>query len=107
MLELLSRRRWRHSQLIADQFWKRFIQNYLPSLQARQKWRTDGKQLQIGDVVMIIDQQLPRALWPVGKVTKVIPGADQKVRAVEVQGKERTYVRPVARLICLPALPED
>lgn len=33
--ELLSRRRWRHSQIIADHFWKRFIKFYLPGLQTR------------------------------------------------------------------------
>ena len=35
--ELLTRRRWRHSQVLADHFWSSFTRNYLPSLQARQK----------------------------------------------------------------------
>ncbi|KAE8292497.1 hypothetical protein D5F01_LYC09867 [Larimichthys crocea] len=38
--ELLGRRRWRHSQLLADNFWRNFIKVYMPSLQARQKART-------------------------------------------------------------------
>ncbi|KAL0199224.1 hypothetical protein M9458_007764, partial [Cirrhinus mrigala] len=57
--ELLSRRRWRHSQVLADHFWRHFIQHYLPNLQIRQKWRTEEANLQIGDTVMIVDQQLP------------------------------------------------
>ncbi|CAM4718193.1 unnamed protein product [Leuciscus chuanchicus] len=36
--EILSRRRWRHSQVLADQFWTHFIRSYLPFLQSRQKW---------------------------------------------------------------------
>ncbi len=36
--ELLSRRPRRHSQVLADNFWSRFIRNYLPGLQTRQKW---------------------------------------------------------------------
>ncbi len=40
---LLGRRRWRHSQVLADHFWTAFIRDYLPSLQDRHKWRKDGK----------------------------------------------------------------
>ncbi|KAJ8409961.1 hypothetical protein AAFF_G00210020 [Aldrovandia affinis] len=106
--EILGRRRWRHSQILADHFWKHFIKHYLPGLQACQKWRTEAAaDLQVGDIVMIIDNQLPRALWPVGKVTQVFPGADNRVRSAEVLVKDRTYTWPVARLISLPALPEE
>lgn len=56
---------------------------------------------------MIVDNQLPRALWPVGKVIQVFPGADNRVRSAEVLVKDRTYTRPVARLISLPSLPEE
>ncbi|KAL0169529.1 hypothetical protein M9458_034125 [Cirrhinus mrigala] len=71
--ELLSRRRWRHSQLLADHFWKQFIRNYLPSLQTRQKWMSETDNLQIGETVMIVDQQLPRALWPIGRIIISLP----------------------------------
>lgn len=104
--ELLSRRRWRHSQLLADHFWKHFIQFYLPGLQARQKWYSDTPNIEIGATVMIIDSQLPRALWCVGRVTQTLPGGDGKVRTVQVKVGDRSYTRPVARLIRLPALPE-
>ena len=31
-------RRWRHVQFLVDQFWKRWVREYLPTLQLRQKW---------------------------------------------------------------------
>lgn len=105
--ETLGRRRWRHSQVLADHFWKHFLTHYLPGLQARQKWRTEAAELQVGEVVMIVDNQLPRALWPVGKVVQVFPGADKRIRSAEVAVKDKKYVRPVARLISLPVLPEE
>lgn len=105
--ETLGRRRWRHSQILADHFWKHFLTHYLPGLQARQKWRTEAGELQVGEVVMIVDNQLPRALWPVGKVVQVFPGADKRIRSAEVAVKDKKYVRPVARLISLPDLPEE
>ncbi|XP_067294186.1 uncharacterized protein [Pseudorasbora parva] len=104
--ELLSKRRWRHSQLLADHFWRRFLRNYLPELQVRQKWHRESENLKPGTVVMIVDHQLPRALWPVGQVTKVFPGEDGRARTAEVEVKKKTYLRPITRLISLPALPD-
>lgn len=105
--ELLTRRRWRHSQVLADQFWSRFIRQYLPAQQTRQKWQKEKDNLTVGTVVMIVDPQSPRALWLVGTVKAVCPGSDGRVRAAEVKVKDRTYLRPVARLIKLPAFPDD
>lgn len=56
---------------------------------------------------MIVDNQSSRALWQFGTVKSVIPEADGKVRTVEIQVKDRTYVRPVARLIQLSTLPQE
>ncbi len=68
--ELLSRKRWRHSQVLADHFWAHYVKRYLPELQMQNKWMTEtGKNLKTGTVVMIVDHWLPRALWPVGKVS--------------------------------------
>ena len=33
-----SKRRWRQIQFLADLFWKRWVREYLPTLQRRQKW---------------------------------------------------------------------
>ncbi|XP_048030334.1 uncharacterized protein LOC125279307 [Megalobrama amblycephala] len=104
--ELLSRKRWRHSQILADQFWSCYLRNYLPGLQSRHKWQQEKDNLTVGTVVMIADPQFPRAFWPIGTVKAVHTGADNKVRAAEIQVKDRTYIRPVVRLIKLPSLPE-
>lgn len=104
--ELVSRRRWRHSQILADQFWRHYIKFYLPGLQSRQKWQNDTPDTQVGSTVLIVDPQLPRSLWPVGKVVDVHPGADTRVRTAKVQVGKKTYTRPVARLIQLPAIPD-
>lgn len=98
---------WRHSQVLVDQFWSHFILYYLPSLQARQKWAKDKDNLKIGTVVMIVDQSLPRAVWPVGHVRKTITGVDGKVRSAEVLVNGKPYIRPVAKLIELPAFPDS
>ncbi|XP_051809278.1 uncharacterized protein LOC127535407 [Acanthochromis polyacanthus] len=103
--ELLSRRRWKHSQVLADHFWARFIRLYVPSLQARQKWHDTAADIKKDSVVMITDPHLPRGLWPIGKVVKVHRSADGHIRSADVKVKSRLYTRPVARLVVLPALP--
>ncbi len=105
--ELLSRRRWRHCQVLADQFWRHFVRHYLPTLQTRSKWWNDSENLQSDTVVMVVDPQLPRASWPVGRVSKVLPGADGRIRTAEVKIEDKTYVRPVTRLIKLPTIPDE
>lgn len=102
--DLLGTRRWRHSQVLADHFWSTFIRHYLPSLQERQEWRKDGKEVAVGQVVLIVDSQLPRALWPVESVTQTYPGADDRIHTVTMQVKDKTYRRPVSRLVQLPSL---
>ncbi|XP_042069251.1 uncharacterized protein LOC121812105 [Haplochromis burtoni] len=105
--ELLSRRRWKHSQVLADHFWSRFIRLYLPSLQLRQKWRSSPADVTEGSVVMIVDPQLPRASWLVGCISKVHPSPDGHIRSADIKVKDRTFTRPVARLVVLPALPDE
>lgn len=105
--ELLSRRRWKHSQVLADHFWSRFIRLYLPGLQSRQKWQSSSADVKEGSVAMIVDPQLPRASWLVGRISKVHPSPDGHIRSADIKIKDRTFTRPVARLVLLPALPND
>ncbi|XP_016393730.1 uncharacterized protein LOC107728153 [Sinocyclocheilus rhinocerous] len=102
--EMLSRRHWRHSQVLADRFWSRFIRDYLPSLQTRQKWQASPPNLKEQTFVMIVDPQLPRSLWPVGQVIKTHQSSDGHIRSADVLIKGQVYTRPVARLVILPAL---
>lgn len=80
------------------------IQRYLPGLQPRQKWNQTTPPLKVGQTVMVVDYQLPRASWPVGQVTQVFPSPDGQVRVAEVAIGEHKYQRPVSKLITLPEL---
>lgn len=84
--ELMGCRRWRHSQVLADQFWSQFTKYYLPDMQSRRKWYKEKEELAPGYVVMIVD---PRSQWPIGKVTETIVSSDQSVRAAKVNVENR------------------
>ncbi|KAK9539574.1 hypothetical protein VZT92_004673 [Zoarces viviparus] len=67
----MGRRRWRHCQMLVDQFWIQFTRNYLPTLQTRQKWQKAADNIAVDSVVLILDPLLPRAQWPIGKLPEL------------------------------------
>jgi len=96
-----SRRRIKVAQALTEQYWKRWLKEYAPSLTERKKWLRQRRNLQVDDVVLVVDNQSPRGTWPVGRVTKIIPGSDGIVRVAIVKTKHGEYKRPVAKLCLL------
>lgn len=89
--ELLSGWQWKHAQVLADHFWTRFIRLHLPGVQSRQKWQSSPADVTQGSVAMIVDPQLPRALWPIGHIIKNHPSPDGHIRSADVKVKDRIY----------------
>lgn len=83
--DLLGRHRWWQNQVLTDNFWSLLVWQYLPSLQECQKWKSDGRELTIGQVILIVDPRFPQSSWPVGTVTEIFPAADGRVRSATVQ----------------------
>ncbi|XP_053686561.1 uncharacterized protein LOC128736105 [Sabethes cyaneus] len=92
---------WRTSQIYANLFWKRWLQEYLPSISRRTKWHYPVKPIQIGDVVIITDPDLPRNSWPKGRVVDVKRGKDGQVRSATVKTAVNVYERPAVKLAVL------
>ncbi|CAB4031845.1 Hypothetical predicted protein [Paramuricea clavata] len=88
--EILSRR-FEFIQSLVQQFWQRFIQEYLPTLQKRGKWRLKERQMKVGDLVLMVDYETPRGKWKLGRVEEVYPGKDGVVRNVLVKTQHGQY----------------
>ena len=99
--DLYSRKQWRHTQFIADCFWSRWIREYVPTLQQRHKWLLSKRNLAVNDLVLVVDNTVPRSRWLLGRVTRVFPGEDLCVRTAEVKTKNSRLVRPVTKLCLL------
>ncbi len=85
--ELLSRKRWRYSQVLAGHFWAHLptSRDIYPNCELEiSGWLKLAKPKKTGTVVMIVDHHLPRALWPVGKVSVTVPGSDGNIQTAEV-----------------------
>ena len=94
-------RRWRHCQYLADRFWKRWIKEYLPIIQHRQKWIDQQRDFRINDVVLLCDDLTPRNQWRLARITEVNQGRDGRVRSATLRTKDGTYRRPVTKLCLL------
>ena len=85
-------------QYMANQFGQRWTEEYLQTLQVRQKWQDVRKNLTVDDMVLLYDEHLPRLKWQLGRVTQVFPDANGKVRQVEVKTGSSSFRRPVTKL---------
>ncbi len=83
--DLYGKKRWRQIQYLANLFGTRWRREYLPLLQERQKWTIDRKSHQIGDLVLIVDQLLPRNQWSLGRIVGITKDKSETVRIVDVK----------------------
>lgn len=98
--DIYSRRRWRQIQYLADLFWRKWVREYLPIMQPRNKWNKVRRNLQPGDLVVIVDNTAPRNSWVLGRVLQTQPGSKGLVRSALIKTKTGILQRPVNKL-CL------
>ena len=79
---------WKQSWALIDGFWKRWLRDYVSALQSRPKWRRTEPDLVVGDVVLLVDGQVRRNAWKLGRVTEVV-GDGVHVRQVMVRTADR------------------
>ena len=101
-----SRRRWRRVQYLADQFWQRWIREYLPLLQKRQKWNRSCRNFASDDIVLVVNETTPRSSWPLARITHVYPDANGHVWKVKLRTKSSILERPVDKCILLEGINE-
>ena len=102
-IDTLYRRQWNQVNQLADQFWRRWMQEYVPLLRRQQKWIKGNFNLSEGDVVIVSQPSTPRNLWPLGVVVEAIHSPDGAVRTVRLKTKYGDIVRDVRKLCLLEA----
>ena len=56
--DIYSRRRWRRVQHIAGELWTRWREEFLQTLEVRQKWNNQKSNFKVGDVVLIREDSI-------------------------------------------------
>lgn len=93
--------RWQYVQLLQQHFWKRWSKDYLSRMQQRPKWFQRRRDLKIGDLVLMAEDNLPPSKWARGRVEQTHPGRDGHVRVVTLRTATSTFRRPVVKLTLL------
>ena len=78
------RKRWRRVQHLANEFWSRWRKEYLQNLQSPAKWVETRRDIQIGDIVIVKEDSLPRNKWSLARVEEVFRDHDDHVRRVKL-----------------------
>ena len=92
------KKRWRRIQELVKHFWRRWMREWLPNLNSRKKWLKTQRNLQVGEVILLMSPDAPRGKWPLGRVLEVYPGEDGRVRVAKVQVGCNTLTRSVSKL---------
>ena len=90
--------RWQRAQQMFQHFWRRWSKEYLHSLQQRRKWTQKERNIDIGDLVLVKDDNLPPLKWSMGRIVMVNPGTDGLIRIVKVKTATGEYDRPIVKI---------
>ncbi|XP_073943295.1 uncharacterized protein [Choristoneura fumiferana] len=92
------RKEWQKVLRLSEHFWGRWLKEYLPSLRPKKSTGSQHENLKVDDVVLVVDPDMPRGVWPMGRIVEVFPGRDGIVRVADVATKGGTLRRPVRKL---------
>ncbi|CAK1595921.1 unnamed protein product [Parnassius mnemosyne] len=94
--------RWQLVQKMTQNFWRRWSQEYLSYLLHRYKWTYQVPEPNIGDVVLVKENDLPPCRWLLGRIIEKHPGPDQITRVVTLRTKSSIVKRPTSKICVLP-----
>lgn len=76
---------WGFQQKMFQQFWKSWKDDYIISLQKRNKWYNREQNLKPGDMVLIQHENTPPSKWPLGLIRSVSKAPDGLVRSAIIE----------------------
>ncbi|KAJ0169352.1 hypothetical protein K1T71_015236 [Dendrolimus kikuchii] len=118
---ITSLRRWQLTQRMMQNFWRRWSQEYLTTFLHRYKWASQSPEPNIGDLVLVKEEDLPPSRWLLGRIIakhpvedlppsrwllgRIIakhPGSDGITRVVSLRTKASVIKRPTSKICILP-----
>ena len=94
---------WTQVKQRLQQIWKRLLQEYVPTLNQRQKWTSKEAALEVDDVVWLLEEWTPRGIWPLGRFTRIFTGPDKTARSCELKTALGSLTnQPLSCNMCTP-----
>lgn len=78
---------------MSQHFWDKWQGQYLVRLQQRKKWTSEGPNLKVGQLVLIMDDNQAPANWLLGRIIETHPGSDGMVRVATIRTQNSTLKR--------------
>lgn len=97
-----ERQMWAERIKMMENFWIRWKEEYLVTLQERKKWRRQTENVKVGQMVVMRDENSPPTHWRLGRIVELLPGQDGLVRNVVVKTEKGAFKRPIQKLSNLP-----
>ncbi|XP_070137047.1 uncharacterized protein [Drosophila bipectinata] len=94
--------RWEHLKALQQEFQLRWKEEYLKELHKRNKWRAPTRDLRVGYMAVIKEDNIPSNEWRLGMVDAVYPGSDGHVRVIDIRTARGLVKRPVVKVVLLP-----
>lgn len=94
-------------ELLRQHFWRRFNKEYISQLHQRTRWQRTQGALTEGSLVIVKDEALPVAQWPLGRIVKLYPGHDGEARVADIKIKTGTIRRAFHKICPLLDGPSD
>lgn len=94
-------KKWRLVQALLNEIWSRWLREWVTELNKRKKWHAQDENLQVGDIVMVIEEDISKSRgdFPLARVTEVHTGPDGLVRSCKVKTADgRTHTRIIQKL---------
>ena len=101
-METVPYYKWNKQQQFIRSFWIRWSEEYIVELYRAAKWKHRTRNLQVGDLVIVLDVRLGVTRWPLGRFISVVTGSDGRVRVVTVRtqnGQLKLTARKLALLL--------
>ena len=70
-------------------------------LQERQKWNHPRRNLTLDDLVLVVEENVPRGQWPLARVCQVRSDDQGIVRSAKVKTKDGELLRPITKLVLI------
>lgn len=94
--------RWQRVKVLQQHFCQRWKMEYLKELHKRNKWKYPEKNIEVNSIVVIKEENIPPNEWRLGRVLKLHPGKDNRVRVAEIFTQKGVITRPIVKLVMLP-----
>jgi len=71
---------FRKAQARVNAFWKTWAKDYLSLLHTRSRWRKTNDDVKPNELVLVVDEQMPRSTWKLARVVRAEAETDEHVR---------------------------